>query len=75
MLPELVENGVSGFVVRDTPEALTQATLKLLRDPETRGIMGRAAREKAHQEFRQDKQAEAVERFYMTMIELGRWKK
>jgi glycosyltransferase involved in cell wall biosynthesis len=75
MLPELVEDGVSGIVVKDTPEALAQATLRLLRDPETRGVMGEAAREKAHQDFQQDKHAEAVERFYEAIIRLGRWKK
>lgn len=30
MLPELVKNGVSGFVVKDKSEELCHATLKLL---------------------------------------------
>jgi glycosyltransferase involved in cell wall biosynthesis len=75
MLPELVEDGVSGFVVEDTPEALAEATLQLLRYPELIKRMGEAAYEKAHKEFRLDKQAETVERFYQTMLGLGRWKK
>ena len=75
ILPELVEDGVSGFVVKDSPEALSEAALQLLRYPELRRKMGEAAYEKAHQEFRLDKQAEAVEAFYQEMIKLGRWKK
>src|SRR4030043_1467914 len=74
MLPELVEDGVSGLVVNDTPEELAQGALQLLRYPELRGKMGEAAYEKAHQEFRSDKQAEAVEAFYQEMIRLGRGK-
>jgi len=74
ILPELVENGVSGCVVKDSPEALSEAALQLLRYPELRRKMGEAAYEKAHKEFRQDKQAEAVESFYQEMIGLGRWK-
>jgi hypothetical protein len=37
--------------------------------------MGEAAREKAHREFRLDRQVEAVEKFYKEMISLGKWKK
>ena len=74
MLPELVENGISGFVVKDTPELLTEAALQLLRHPEMRKAMGEAAREKARREFRLDRQAEAVEKFYKEMISLGKWK-
>ena len=75
ILPELVEHGVSGFVVQDKPETLAEATLQLLRDPELRQKMGQAAAEKAHREFRLDKQAEEVERFYEAILRLGRWNK
>ena len=75
ILPELVEDGVSGFVVKDSPEALSKAALQLLRYPELRRNMGEAAYEKAHQEFRLDRQVEAIEKFYETMIRLGKWKK
>lgn len=73
ILPELVEDGVSGFVVEDKPDELARVTLKLLRDYELRKDMGEAAYEKAHQDFRLDRQAEAVEKFYQKMIELGPW--
>jgi len=75
ILPELVEDGVSGFVVKDSPEALAEATLHLLRHPELRKAMGKAAYEKAHREFRLDRQVEATEKFYQEMIRLGKWKK
>jgi len=75
MLPELVKHGVSGLVVKDSPELLAKAALQLLRNPEMRRTMGKAAWERAHQEFRLDRQGEAVEKFYQEMIRLGKWKK
>jgi glycosyltransferase involved in cell wall biosynthesis len=75
MLPELVDHGVSGWVVDDTPELLAEAALQLLRKPEARKAMGKAAWEKAHREFRLDRQVEAVEKFYQEMISLGKWKR
>jgi len=75
ILPELVEDGVSGFVIKDSPEALAAATLQLLQNPELRRKMGEAAYKKAHKEFRLDCQVEAIEKFYQEMLRLGRWKK
>jgi glycosyltransferase involved in cell wall biosynthesis len=75
IMPELVEDGISGRVVKDTPEELANATLPLLLHTELRVAMGKAAYQKAHQDFRLDRQAEAVERFYEKMISLGKWKR
>jgi glycosyltransferase involved in cell wall biosynthesis len=75
MLPELVENGISGSVVKDTPEDLARAALQLLRDPGLRKAMGTAAFEKARKDFRLDRQAEEVETFYQEMISLGKWRR
>jgi glycosyltransferase involved in cell wall biosynthesis len=75
MLPELVEHGISGLVVKDTPEGLASATLQLLRHPQLRAAMGKAAYQRAHEEFRMDKQAEEVERFYEEVLRLGKWKR
>jgi glycosyltransferase involved in cell wall biosynthesis len=72
MLPELVEDGVSGFVVNDTPEELAQAALRLLRHPEMREAFGKAAYQKAHHDFQLERQVEDVERFYQEMIRLGK---
>jgi glycosyltransferase involved in cell wall biosynthesis len=74
ILPELVEDGISGFVVEDTSKALAEVTLQLLRNPELRKSMGKTALEKAQREFRLDHQAEEVERFYQEAMKLGRWK-
>jgi glycosyltransferase involved in cell wall biosynthesis len=69
-----VNHGVSGLVVKDTSEGLAEAVLRLLRHPESRESLGKAAHEKAHHEFRLDRQVEVVEEFYQEMIKLGRWR-
>jgi glycosyltransferase involved in cell wall biosynthesis len=74
ILPELVEDGVSGLVVNDTPEELAKAVLCLLHHPEMREALGKAAYRKAQQDFRLDRQVEAVEKFYQEMIKLGKRK-
>ena len=75
MLPELVEHGVSGLVIKDTPEELAKAMLQLLHHRTLRVKMGWAARQKAYQEFRLDRQAETVESYYQKMISLGKWRR
>jgi len=75
IMPELVEHGVSGLVVQDTPEELAKATLHLLRQRTLRVKMGMAARERASRDFRLDLQAEAVVGFYREMMLLGRWRR
>jgi len=72
MLPELVEHGISGLVVNDSPEELSQATLRLLHHPEMREALGKAAYQRAHQDFQLDRQVEAVERFYQEIMRLGK---
>ena len=74
MLPELVEDGVSGLVVNDTAEEMARAALRLLHHPEIREALGKAAYRKAHQDFQLDRQVEAVERFYQQMVKLGKRK-
>jgi glycosyltransferase involved in cell wall biosynthesis len=74
MLPEIVDHGRSGWVVKDTPEALADAALQLIRHPELRESLGKAAYQKAHEDFPLDRQVAAVERFYQEMVKLGKWK-
>jgi glycosyltransferase involved in cell wall biosynthesis len=74
MLPELVEDGISGLVVNDTSEELALAALRLLHHPEMREALGKAAYRKAHQDFQLDGQTESVERFYQEMMKLGKRK-
>jgi glycosyltransferase involved in cell wall biosynthesis len=69
MLPELVQDGVSGFVVQDTPQTLYQALLPLVKDERLRTSIGRNAHETAHKEFRLEHQAEKVEAFYQKILE------
>jgi glycosyltransferase involved in cell wall biosynthesis len=49
--PEVVVDGVTGFVTSADVEELATATMALLEDRETRGKMGRHAAERAQQEF------------------------
>jgi len=68
-VPELVEDGVTGFLVppRD-PDALAEALQKLIADPELRRRMGRAGREKALKEFTLDRMLRETERVYNGII-------
>jgi len=72
MLPEMVEDGVSGIVVEDTPENVAEALTRLIRDEDLRRQMGEAAREKALRDFRLDKQAKEIEAFYQKILDMRR---
>ena len=61
MLPELVEDGVSGLVVDDTPELLAQAIVRLAKDVPLRRKMVEAARQRICREYSLDLQLEKVE--------------
>jgi len=69
MLPELIQNEVTGFVVQEDPRALFHALLTLVRDERLRKAMGQEAYEMAHREFRLERQAEQVEAFYQKIRE------
>jgi glycosyltransferase involved in cell wall biosynthesis len=69
MLPELIQDGRTGFVVQEGPEALYHALLTLLKDERLRTAMGEAAHEMAHRKFRLERQAEEVEAFYQKILE------
>jgi glycosyltransferase involved in cell wall biosynthesis len=64
MLPELVQDGVSGFVVEDTPENLARAIISLVNDLPLRRKMGEAARQRICSEFSIKGQMEKVESVY-----------
>ena len=64
-MPELVEDGGTGFLVPPKdPDALAEALQKLIADPELRRRMGRAGREKALREFTLDRMLQETERVY-----------
>ncbi|OGP54809.1 MAG: hypothetical protein A2Y65_12060, partial [Deltaproteobacteria bacterium RBG_13_52_11] len=69
MLPELVNDGVNGFVLDERPEAFYQALLALIKDENLRRIMGNSSYEMARREFRIEHQAAEVEDFYMQIME------
>ncbi|MBI5361334.1 MAG: glycosyltransferase family 4 protein [Planctomycetes bacterium] len=51
ILPEMVENEKTGLVVKDTPEDLAEAMVKLAKNPELRQRLGRNALIKANAEY------------------------
>jgi glycosyltransferase involved in cell wall biosynthesis len=69
MLPEIVQDGVTGFVVQETPQAIYHALLPLVKDKRLRNSMGKNAQEMARREFRLERQAEEVEAFYQKILE------
>jgi glycosyltransferase involved in cell wall biosynthesis len=75
MLPEIVTDGVTGFVVDDTPENLAAAMVKLALDPERRQSMGQAARAKALREFSPEQEVVAVEKAYEAALSRKRGKR
>ena len=64
MLPEIVEDGISGLVVEDTPENLSHAIVRLANDVGLREKMGEAARKRMMEEFNLDVQLAKVEGVY-----------
>ena len=68
LLPELVEDGVCGLVVDDSPENLAAAILRLAENTELRRQLGAAAAHKAAEKFGIDQQADGVLDFYQALI-------
>ena len=67
-LPEVVEDGVTGYVVpKGNVAALTESIGKLLADPALRDTMGKAARERAVRLFDWDVTARAFEEIYQVV--------
>jgi glycosyltransferase involved in cell wall biosynthesis len=64
MLPEIVEDGVSGLVVNDTPENLARAISLLITDNQLRAKMGEEARKKMIEECNLSHQLGKIEDVY-----------
>lgn len=67
-IPELVRDGVEGFLVPRDPQAMAGAMLALLRDEELRARMGRDARLRAT-EFGWDRVVRETEGVYRTLLD------
>lgn len=68
-VPEVVVEGETGLLVppRD-PEALAQAILTLLRDPDLRQAMGQAGRERVREHFSVDQMVKKTESLYQRLL-------
>lgn len=64
MLPEIVEDGVSGLIIDDTPENLADAIITLVKDVHLRKKMGEAARKRMDEEFNLEIQLVKIEDVY-----------
>lgn len=71
-VPALIERGEFGVVCRDEPDALANAVVALLRDPERRSAMGRRGRELAEREFSWSQIARRLNEFYQRVL-TGNW--
>jgi glycosyltransferase involved in cell wall biosynthesis len=69
-IPEIVEDGLSGFVVpRAEPQALADAVLRLLKEPGRARRMGEAGRRIAVERFEIGQSVQALERIYRSLLE------
>lgn len=64
MIPELIDNNVTGLVIDDTPENIADAIIYLAQDKNIKETMGIKAREKALKYFSIREQAKEVIKIY-----------
>jgi glycosyltransferase involved in cell wall biosynthesis len=71
-IPEIVEDGRTGFLVHERDvDGLADRLERLVRDSSLRVRMGRAAREKMEREFDNRVQVDELEKFYDRAVESG----
>ena len=71
-VPELVEDGIHGFVVQPgDAQAMSEAMSRLVSDPAARRAMGEAAIQKANRKFGQKQMVEAYESLYGELLFRG----
>jgi glycosyltransferase involved in cell wall biosynthesis len=71
MLPEIVDHGVNGIVVEDSPEALAEAIRHLADNRDLLLSMSREAYRKAREKYRPDVQARQVCGIYEHLLRMG----
>lgn len=72
MLPEIVDHGVNGLVIDDTPDTMAEAIVYLAENRETLASLSEQAAKKAREKFRLDVQARSVGHIYEHVMKLGR---
>lgn len=68
MLPEIVDHGVNGLIIDDTPENIAEAILQLEGDRDRTRQMGRHAQKKARTVYNLHDQAFTVTGIYRTIL-------
>ncbi|MCP4267668.1 MAG: glycosyltransferase family 4 protein, partial [Candidatus Brocadiaceae bacterium] len=68
MLPEIVDNNITGLVIEDTPENLAEAILKLSRNENLRKKLAKASLRKALEKFSLDTMATQIEKVYEELL-------
>lgn len=71
MLPEIVTEGESGFLVDETPGGLSGALIRMAKDAALRKSLAKGARESAKARFSLPAQAERVEAIYAWLLGKG----
>jgi glycosyltransferase involved in cell wall biosynthesis len=69
LIPELIEEGINGIIVKNTPEALADGMLRLSSNPDACRIMGEGARKKALSEFSLNQSAEDILKIYNQILQ------
>ncbi len=65
---ELVQEATTGLLVERTPEALSAAVIRILRDPGLRASMGSAGQERARAMFSVDAMTQRIESIYQSIV-------
>ncbi len=68
MLPEIVDNNITGLVIEDNPVNLAEAILKLTRDENFRRKLAEASLNKAREKFSLENLATKVEKVYEGLL-------
>ena len=72
-LPETIVDGETGILLgADRPEAVAEALLSVLGDPERARRMGKEGRRRAEAEFNPERRVQQVEQVYLTVLERRR---
>jgi glycosyltransferase involved in cell wall biosynthesis len=69
MLPELVDDGINGFVVKPQENVLAEKIIELLLDEEKRQTFGKNAKETAQSKWSYKNQALTLMNFYKELLD------